>query len=93
MMAPNLTFSGIDWPYIVPDATTGGAYATRMSALTVNQGVVLSVVDGKLWGVWIKDNSSRPQAYEPVTYLYWYLYYASNTMTGTIKIYGIKVTT
>ena len=92
MMVPDLTFSGNDWPYLASDATTGGGYATRMTSMGVQQSVFLGMTGSKLWGSWFRDSQSRPQTYEPATYLYWYLYGSSNTMTGTIKIYGIKVT-
>lgn len=91
MMIPNLTFSSNDWLYIAQDTTTGGAYATRMTSMDISHIVCLSVVDGKLWTMWMRDNSSRPQAYDPTSYLYWYLYTPNSTMTGTIKIYGIKL--
>ena len=93
MMVPDLTFSGNDWPYIVSDATTGGAYAVRMTSMGIQQSLFLGMTGSKLWGAWFRDSQSRPQTYEPVTYLYWYLYGSSNTMTGTIKIYGIKIPT
>lgn len=92
VMVPDLTFSGNDWPYIVSDATTGGAYADRMTSMGVQQSLFLGMVGSTLWGTWFRDTQSRPNPFDPVSYLYWYLYSASNTMTGTIKMYGIKVT-
>ena len=92
IMVPDLTFSALDWPYIVQDATTGGSYAERMASLGGGQCVLLNVVNDVLWAVWFKDASNRPQAYTPQEYLYWYLYGSNNTMTGAIKVYGIKVT-
>lgn len=92
MMVPDLTFSGNDWPYIVSDTATGGAYAARMTSMGIQQSLFLGMTGSKLWGAWFRESQSRPQSYEPVSYLYWYMYNASTTMTGTIKIYGIKVT-
>ena len=92
VMVPNLTFSRNDWPYIVNDATTGGGYATAMPSMGVQQSLFLGMAGSKLWGEWFRDSQLRPQPYEPTSYFYWYLYSASNTMTGTIKIYGIKIT-
>lgn len=91
VMVPDLTFSRNDWPYIVQDATTGGGYAMSMSSMGVQQSLFLGMTGSKLWGTWFRDPQMRPQPYEPVSYLYWYLYGSNNTMTGTIKIYGIKV--
>ena len=92
MMVPDLTFSGNDWPYIAQDSTTGGPYASSMPSMGVQQSLFLGMTGSKLWGAWFRDSQLRPNPFDPVSYLYWYLYSASNTMTGTIKIYGIKVT-
>ena len=92
MMVPDLTFSRNDWAYITQDSTTGGGYAMARPSIGIQQSLFLGMVENKLWGAWFRDTQSRPQPYDPVSYLYWYLYSASNTMTGTIKIYGIKLT-
>lgn len=91
MMIPNLTFSSNDWLYIAQDTTTGGAYAARMTSMGVQQSLFLGMTGSKLWGAWFRDSQSRPQPYDPVSYLYWYLYNVNNTITGTIKIYGLKL--
>lgn len=91
VMVPDLTFSRNDWSYIVQDATTGGGYAMSMPSIGIQQSLFLGMTGSKLWGTWFRDPQMRPQPYEPVSYLYWYLYGSNNTMTGTIKIYGIKV--
>ena len=93
LLVPDLTFSASDWMYIVADATSGGNdYAPRATSVGISQGVTLGIVSDHVVGAWFKDGTNRPSAYTPQSYLYWYLYYASTTMTGTIKIYGIKVT-
>lgn len=89
---PNLTFSASDWIYLVADATTGGDYAQKMTYAGIYQGIILSMVLGKVMGAWFRDGTSRPVGNMPTSYLYWYLYGSNNTMTGTIKVYGIKVT-
>lgn len=93
LLVPDLTFSASDWLYIVADATSGGNdYAPRATSVGISQGVTLGMVSGHVVGAWFKDGTNRPSAYTPQSYLYWYMYYVSTTMTGTIKIYGIKVT-
>ena len=91
MMIPDLTFSASDWPYVAQDATTGGGYATRMPSIGIQQSLFLGMTGSKLWGAWFRDSQSRTNPFDPASYLYWHLYSASTTMTGTIKIYGIKV--
>lgn len=91
MMVPDLTFSRNDYPYIAQDSTTGGSYAMAMPSIGIQQSLFLGMTGSKLWGSWFRDSQLRPQPYDPASYLYWYLYSASNTMTGTIKVYGIKV--
>ena len=93
LLVPDLTFSASDWLYVIADATSGGNdYTQRVASVGINQGVALSMVSGHVVGAWFKDGTNRPSTYIPQSYLYWYMYYASTTMTGTIKIYGIKVT-
>ena len=92
VMVPDLTFSRNDWAYIAQDTTTGGAYAMSMPSIGSQQSMFLGMTGSKLWGAWFRDSQSRPNPFEPVSYLYWHLYSANNTMTGTIKIYGIKLT-
>lgn len=91
MLVPDLTFSRNDWSYIVQDSTTGGSYAMVRPSIGIQQSLFLGMTGSKLWGAWFRDSQSRPNPFDPVSYLYWYLYNANNTMTGTIKIYGIKV--
>ena len=91
IMVPDLTLSRNDYPYIAQDSTTGGSYAMAMPSIGIQQSLFLGMTGSKLWGSWFRDPQLRPQPYEAVSYLYWYLYSASNTMTGTIKIYGIKI--
>lgn len=90
IMVPDLTFSALDWPYIVEDSTTGGQYSGRVSSMNVEYSVVLRNI-GSYRGVWYR-NVTAPTSITAQSYLYWYVYTASTTMTGTIKIYGIKVT-
>ena len=93
LLVPDLTFSASDWLYVIADATSGGNdYTQRVTSVGINQGIALSMVSGHVVGTWFKDGTNRPSTYIPQSYLYWYMYYASTTMTGTIKIYGIKVT-
>ena len=88
---PNLTFSASDWIYLVADATTGGnTYADRRTSAVPSQAVFISRAVGTISVTWF--NGRQAAGYMSPSYLYWYMYYASTTMTGTIKIYGIKVT-
>lgn len=92
MMVPDLTFSALDWPYLVQDVTTEGEYGSRVLSLGLHNNVILNPLQGQLWFCWFRESNIRPMLGTVVSYLYWHLYSASNTMTGTIKVYGIKVT-
>ena len=93
MMVPDLTFSASNWLYIVNDATTGGGYAPQSASANFTLPLFVYQLSESVYkGAWFRGNSAV-QVYNSIaSYLYWYLYTASNTMTGTIKIYGIKVT-
>lgn len=91
LLVPELTFSASDWLYVIADATSGGnAYADKRTSAVPSQAVFISRAVGTISGTWL--NGRQTAGYISPSYLYWYLYYASTTMTGTIKIYGIKVT-
>ena len=91
LLVPELTFSASDWLYVIADATSGGnAYADKRTSAVPSQAVFISRAVGTISGTWL--NGRQAAGYISPSYLYWYLYYASTTMTGTIKIYGIKVT-
>lgn len=91
LLVPELTFSASDWLYVIVDATSGGnAYADRRTSAVPSQAVFISRAVGTISVTWL--NGRQVAGYMSPSYLYWYLYYASTTMTGTIKIYGIKVT-
>lgn len=92
VMVPDIIFSALDWPYLVQDATTGGDYGARVTAMGLHNSIVLNPLQGQLWFCWFREHNSRPLLGVVVSYLYWYLYGSNNTMTGTIKVYGIKVT-
>ena len=91
LLVPDLTFSASDWLYIVADATSGGnTYADKRTSAVPSQAVFISRAVGTISVTWL--NGRQVAGYMSPSYLYWYMYYASTTMTGTIKIYGIKVT-
>ena len=91
LLIPDLTFSASDWLYVIADATSGGnTYADRRTSAVPSQAVFISRAVGTISVTWL--NGRQVAGYMSPSYLYWYLYYASTTMTGTIKIYGIKVT-
>ena len=91
LLVPDLTFSASDWLYVIADATSGGnTYADRRTSAVPSQAVFISRAVGTISVTWL--NGRQVAGYMSPSYLYWYLYYASTTMTGTIKIYGIKVT-
>ena len=90
VLVPDLTFSASDWLYVIADATSGGnAYADKRTSAVPSQAVFISRAVGTISVTWL--NGRQVAGYMSPSYLYWYMYYASTTMTGTIKIYGIKV--
>ena len=93
VLVPDLTFSASNWLYIVNDATTGGGYAPQSASANFTLPLFVYQLSESVYkGAWFRGNSTV-QVYNSIaSYLYWYLYTASNTMTGTIKVYGIKVT-
>ena len=92
LLVPDLTFSASDWLYVIADATSGGnTYADRRTSAVPSQAVFISRAVGTISVTWL--NGRQVAGYMSPSYLYWYLYYASTTMTGTIKIYGIKIPT
>ena len=91
MIAPNVVASTSDWPYVTPDSTTGGAYASRTPVVDSSYGIVFIKTESTYRGVWFRK-SEAPANVAPQSYVYLYMYYASTTMTGTIKVYGIKAT-
>ena len=90
-IVPNVVASASDWPYVTLDSTTGGAYASRTPVVDSSYGIVLIKTESTYRGVWFRK-SVAPVNVVPQSYVYLYMYYAPTTMTGTIKIYGIKVT-
>lgn len=91
IMVPDLTFSTSDWLYVIADSTNfNNSYAEKAGAVVPSQAFFLTRISNVVYGTWI--NGRITSGYTPTSYLYWRLYYASVTMTGTIKIYGIKVT-
>lgn len=92
LIVHELTFSSSDWLYLGIDADTGTKYiapAAAVSSVDERYSILLSKpIQQKYRGVWL--NSSSPSiAVE--TYLYFYMYTSSKTMTGSIKIYGIPL--
>lgn len=91
VMIPNLTFSTSDWLYVMADGTNfNNSYAEKAESVAPSQALFLSRISNVVYGAW--NNDRMTSRYAPTSYLYWRLYYASVTMTGTIKIYGIKLT-
>ena len=99
LIVPDLTFSANDWFYISTDSQTGGVYAqTMISTLGVNNSIFLRrAPDGKGQGAWFSNfvsgsTGGAPRGlFEIQNYIYFYMYSASRTMTGTIDVYGIKI--
>ena len=97
VLAPNLTFSSADWLYIIADNTSGGQYTNgSWSSITPDNSLVI-------WGLansnghvyrWLnaKSGQAASTAGDKVTsYLYFYMYNAAHTMTGTITVYGVSL--
>lgn len=97
ILAPNLTFNVSDWLYIAADNTSGGNYTNgSWPSITPANSLVL-------WGLansnghafrWLntKTGQSAGTGGDKVTsYLYYYMYNAAHTMTGTITVYGVSL--
>lgn len=94
MIVPNLTYSASDWLYIVADQTSGGAYtAGSWAGLTQHYSMIVRAQNGGYSGVWFKGDTGNPTNvfFNVQNYFYWYMYTASTTMTGTLTVYGVKV--
>lgn len=99
LIVPDLTFSATDWLYVAIDSTSGGFYTQySVSYLRKNNSIVIRrAPDGKGQGAWFANYVSTSTAggvrglYEIQNYLYFYMYAAANTMTGTITVYGVSL--
>lgn len=89
VIVPDLTFSASDWLYLTNDKETGGGYSANTIAGANSQySVMISNQSGTHRFAWSKGNGHMDGTV--ASYLYFYLYTASKTMTGTFKIYGVK---
>ena len=97
LLVPNLTFASSDWLYINADSTSGGNY-TNGAWAGIDKYHTLAVWTlagtngyGYRW-IRTKSNANADVAGGSVSgYLYYYMYSGSNTMTGTITVYGVSV--
>lgn len=90
LIIPDLTFSSADWLYVVKDATTGGNYTqTTINKAQTPYMMAVEKPSSAYRASWFCGDKT-PIGISPTGYVYWYLYTASKTMTGTIKIYGIE---
>ena len=91
MMVPDLIFSALDNPYIASDTTTGGSNSGRVTSLDVGYSVVFRKTSNGCRGTWFRGSTANGSI-TAQAYWYWRAGTETTTMTGTIKIYGIKVT-
>lgn len=88
LLIPDLTFSAVDWLYFAVDSTTGSSYSNKSSAIDSLQPVFLckpSAIQGSWFSRVVFSNANI------TSYLYFYMYTASVTMTGTFTIYGVTL--
>lgn len=94
MIVPDLTYSASDWMYVVNDSTSGGQYTGgSWAGLNYRYSVIIRTTTSGYYAVWFKDETGVGVTanYSVTEYLYWHLYVASKTMTGTFKIYGVPL--
>ena len=91
VMVPNLTFSTSDYLYVIADGTDfNNSYTEKVRSVVPSQALFLNRISNVVYGAW--NNGRITSGYKPTSYLYWRIYYSNSTMTGTIKIYGVKLT-
>ena len=94
IIVPDLTFSASDWLYITVDSTSGGSYtAGSWASLTPHYSMVVRAQSDGYIGAWFKADTGNSLAiyYNFNSYIYWYMYSANKTMTGTITVYGVSI--
>lgn len=94
-IVPNLTFSQSDWLYCAMNATSNGQYYNAsVSSIGENGTMTLRKLvtrSNKIGAAWYNTNNPGIVAFVNISYLYFYLYNASSTMTGEFKIYGVTI--
>lgn len=88
LIVPDLTFSVTDWLYFAVDATAGNAYSNKISSIDSLQPVFLckpSAIQGSWFSRVVFSNANI------TSYLYFYMFTETVTMTGTFTIYGVKL--
>lgn len=94
-IVPDLTFSAADWLYLGVDATSGNNYSSKINGADSSMFVFVSPKSSSAAsGVWVKDSgaATRSSFLQTIsTYLYFYLYNVSTTMTGKFYIYGVTL--
>lgn len=89
VIVPDLAISASDWIYMKVDGTTGGDYTAKVAEFGDTYAMILSGSSSTIRVAWWKNSTSMVN--QVVTgYLYVYAYASSTTMSGTIKIYGVK---
>lgn len=97
VILPDITLSSSDWIYLACDATSSSSF-TNGSIATMVQPFYATYVckrnNGKYVVTWFRGFGSAAVdavlMFDVSSYLYYYTYVASKTMTGTFKVYGIK---
>lgn len=94
-IVPNLTFSQSDWLYCAMNATSNGQYYNAsVSSMGENGTMTLRKLvtrSNKIGAAWYNTNNPGIVSFVNISYLYFYLYNASSTMTGEFKIYGVTI--
>lgn len=89
VVVPNLTFSASDWLYLGLDSTSGSWYTSdSIPSANARYSAILQKYSNTWRLAWWIGNGN-PKSGLLTSYLYFYLYTASKTMTGTFKIYGL----
>ena len=90
VVAPNVTLSASDWLYLAIDNTTSSIY-TSGSALSFDEKYSAILQKPNRWqGAWFCGNVTPKQLSTFDSYIYFYTYSPTKTMTGTFTVYGVK---
>ena len=90
IVAPNVTLSASDWLYMASDNTSSSSY-TSGSALSFDEKYSAVLQYTNAWrGAWFCGNINAKAIPSVSSYLYFYTYEATKTMTGTFTVYGVK---
>ena len=100
VLVPHLEFSTRDWLYVNADNGTNSSYwpganDTAYGTDGYRQSIFIVKIGSVYRICWFCDttNRNKPSVYDVTSSFFCRLYYGSSTMTGNIKVYGIKIPT